>query len=213
MCTIAPSIVDCNQHWGILAWQASGNMISSVMFDGNNAGAADEGGIFLSDSTSDKTVITGCHFELLTAGTTGIEVRSYHNTITGNYFRSAGVTPTVVTFGTGMNNISGNVNASPYAISVADSGDANHGTLTLLPRSPYVEITCNDAHGGTITMSETNPIEGVPVVITNVSANHVDFADAAGVSELNGALEMDQYETLTLVYIGDRWVELNRSEN
>lgn len=96
---------------------------------------------------------------------------------------------------------------------IADSGDGNPATATLNPSSGYVELTCSDGDGCTITMGETGVLEGTPVIITNISANACNFADTSGVSELAGAFAMGQYDVLEIVYTGDRWVEMSRSDN
>jgi len=109
--------------------------------------------------------------------------------------------------------IDGTVRYRVDARTIADTGDANPATLTLEPTRSYVEITCNDANTCDITMSETNANQGQIVYIVNVSANVVDLADSSGVSELAGAFAANQYDTITLIYTSDRWVELDRSDN
>jgi len=109
--------------------------------------------------------------------------------------------------------VNGLASVSVDADTIADTGDANPATHTLTPSTSYVELTCNDADTCDITMGETGITEGTGVTIVNVSANVCDFADTAGVSELAGAFAMGQYDTLKLVYIGDRWVEVSRSDN
>lgn len=99
------------------------------------------------------------------------------------------------------------------ADTIADSGDANPATHTLNSTRSYSELTCNDADGCTVTMGETSISEGQYLTITNVSANACTFADTSGVTEIAGAFSMGQYDTLELVYIGDRWVERGRSDN
>jgi len=99
------------------------------------------------------------------------------------------------------------------ARTIADSGDGNPATLTLEPTGSFVRITCNDADTCDITMSETNAIDGQIVKITNISANVVDFADTAGVSELAGAFAAGQYDTIEMIYSSDRWIEISRSNN
>jgi len=107
----------------------------------------------------------------------------------------------------------GLVSAGVDADTIADTGDANPATHTLTPTSSYVELTCNDADTCDITMGESGIPEGAKVTIVNVSANVCDFSDTAGVSELAGAFAMGQYDALELVYIGDRWAEVSRSNN
>ena len=101
----------------------------------------------------------------------------------------------------------------PSTLTVADSGDGNPATSTLTPATPLVKCVCNDANTCDITMGETGILDGQEVRISNTSANACDFADTAGVSELAGAFAMGQYDSLTLLYITDRWVETSRSDN
>ncbi len=99
------------------------------------------------------------------------------------------------------------------ADTIADSGDGNPATATLTPTSSYIELTCSDSDTCDITMAETGMEEGMIVNIVNVSANTCDFSDSAGVSELAGAFAMEQYDVLSLLYSGDAWIEISRSNN
>ena len=99
------------------------------------------------------------------------------------------------------------------ARTIADSGDGNPATLTLDPISSMVQVTCNDAHTCDVTMSETSAADGQILTILNLTANVVDLADTSGVSELAGAFAMGQYDSATLQYVSDRWIELSRSDN
>lgn len=100
------------------------------------------------------------------------------------------------------------------SLTTADNGNGGTpATDTLNPTSENVLLTCNDAQGCTITMGETGATSGSIVRIVNMSANTANFADTAGVSELVGAYAMGQYDSLTLMYATDRWVELARSNN
>lgn len=101
----------------------------------------------------------------------------------------------------------------PDSDTIADSGDGNPATATLNPTKSYVKITCNDSDTCDVTMGETGAVDGQTVRIVNVSANVVDFADTSGVTELNGAYAMGQWQTLILDYVDDRWVEYSRSAN
>jgi hypothetical protein len=101
------------------------------------------------------------------------------------------------------------------ARTIADDGTPlSNATLTLTPTASYVEITCDDTSlGCDITMGEGSAKEGDMLVIMNISGNSVLMSDTANVSELGGGFTMGQYDTLTLIYSGDRWVELARSNN
>lgn len=98
---------------------------------------------------------------------------------------------------------------------IASTGDANPATLTLTPEwYRYVEIDCNDPDTCDVTLGETNVDEGMLVtIVATDTANVTDFADTVGVSELTGPFAMDEYDSLTLIYAGDRWIEVTRSNN
>lgn len=99
------------------------------------------------------------------------------------------------------------------ARTIADNGGGGAATLTLTPVGSFVELTCNDTQGCTITMGETGIPDGMILHIVGLTTLTPTFADTAGVTELSAALTMGQYDTLTLVYASDRWVELMRSNN
>ena len=109
--------------------------------------------------------------------------------------------------------VNGIIGSSPDGVVIADSGDANPASYTLTPSTSFVKLTCNDADGCNITMGETGMAGGATVTIVNVSANTCNFSDSAGVSELAGDFAMDQWDSLSLIYAGDRWVEVSRSDN
>jgi hypothetical protein len=99
---------------------------------------------------------------------------------------------------------------------IADSADANHGTGTLTPTANVtrlsVALTCSDAHGCTVTMAETGAVAGAMVTITNISANHADFANQAGILTLaTSPFDLLTGESLTLVYANSQWYEVNRA--
>ncbi|HEX9679290.1 MAG TPA: hypothetical protein VGA08_01605, partial [Candidatus Saccharimonadales bacterium] len=100
------------------------------------------------------------------------------------------------------------------ARTISDNGTGANATLTLNPNSAYVEITCNDAQGCDITMAEAAPVrQGNVLVAVNLSAVNVNFADTANVTELAGVFAAGQYDSITMMYLSDRWVELSRSNN
>ncbi len=116
--------------------------------------------------------------------------------------------------------VSGNARASgllittPGAITIPDgSNPGTPASYTLNPAASVVSLTCSDADGCAVTMGETSPVTGSRVTIVNLSANNCTFADTAGVSELAGAMTMAQYQTLSLIYVADRWIEVSRSLN
>jgi len=113
----------------------------------------------------------------------------------------------------GDTNIGGKLSHTADTVTIADSGDGNPATDTLEPTSSNVQLTCNDVHKCTMSMGDTNAVDGDIVRIVNVSANVCDFADTGGVTELVGAYAMGQWQSLDLLYTVDRWRETSRSAN
>lgn len=104
--------------------------------------------------------------------------------------------------------------ATAEAVNIASTGDGSPATLTFTPTQyRYYEFNCADPDTCDITLGETNVLEGYKLVIANIGTNVVDWSDTSGVSELAGAFAMDNDDTLTLLYAGDRWVEIVRSVN
>lgn len=102
---------------------------------------------------------------------------------------------------------------APGTQTVADSGDGSPATATLTPTTSLVKITCSDADGCTETLGESGVVDGQIARLINVSANVCNFSDTSGVSELAGSFAMGQWDSLTIQYVTDRWVELSRSNN
>jgi parallel beta-helix repeat protein len=101
------------------------------------------------------------------------------------------------------------------AVTVADNGNGGTpATATLTPTSSYVEITCNDAQTCDITMGEGSAREGDLVIIVCLTTNSCDFANTAGVSQISAnPLQLGQYDSLSLIYTGDRWVQIANANN
>lgn len=105
------------------------------------------------------------------------------------------------------------VNAA-QALTIADNGNGGtRATSTLTPTTSYVSATCNDGNGCDITLSETGAVDGQILRIVCGTANLCGFADTAGVTELAGAVDLGQYDSLSLLYATDRWIETARSDN
>jgi hypothetical protein len=95
--------------------------------------------------------------------------------------------------------------------SVADNGGgtAASGTITVL--KSYVALTCSDTNGCTMSLSETGARDGMVVTIINLTANTSTFAGSTGVLELDSTAALGQWDSLTLLYQSDRWVEVSRA--
>ncbi len=106
--------------------------------------------------------------------------------------------------------------AVPEVTAIGDNvmdGGTHVATHTLVPATSSVLLACADTDGCDITLSETGAESGTIVRITNTSANACNFADTSGVTETASSLAMGQFDSLTLLYAADRWVELGRSNN
>ena len=102
---------------------------------------------------------------------------------------------------------------TPEARTIADNGAGSAATETYTVARSQVRYTCSDANGCDVTLSESGAVDGQFVCFTNVSANAVNFADTAGVTELAGAFAAGQYDQICMAYDSDRWVERSRSNN
>ncbi|MFY9484238.1 MAG: hypothetical protein WAP74_01285, partial [Patescibacteria group bacterium] len=86
-------------------------------------------------------------------------------------------------------------------------------TGTLTPTTSYAEVTCNDADGCNLALSETGAREGQVVIVANVSAaNTLTLTDSAGVFETDSSA-LSAFGAANIIYIGDRWVVTGRSVN
>jgi hypothetical protein len=86
-------------------------------------------------------------------------------------------------------------------------------SATLTPTSDYVIISCSDADGCAITLSETGAADGKRVTLLGGSANGSTVTDSAGVTELAGNITLGIYDTLSLIYVVNAWAEVGRSNN
>lgn len=98
--------------------------------------------------------------------------------------------------------------------SIADNGGGTAATGTVTVLKSYVELSCLDVHGCTVTIGETGAREGMLLtVLVVVATGTATFADTAGVTETAGAFAATIYDAISYIYIGDRWVEIKRSDN
>jgi len=94
-----------------------------------------------------------------------------------------------------------------------DLGDNGELVFTAGYDRVYVDLTVT-ADDADIDIDEGgSEVDGAIVIITNMGANTARFADEAGEVELKAPCNLEQYETLTLQYATDRWVEIARSTN
>lgn len=109
--------------------------------------------------------------------------------------------------------VNGTINVTVTATTVADNGGGTAASGTMNVAGTYHSCTCNDADGCDITLAENKAEHGDLLVITVLTANVCNFADTAGLTELAGAFAGGQYDSISLIYITDRWVEISRSNN
>lgn len=104
----------------------------------------------------------------------------------------------------------------PQQFAIANDGAASNATGTLNPTSRVVQCFCGDVQGCDVTMGESGPpLPFRSVIIIGNSPAPCNFNDSSGVLELNisGSVALATYDTLTVIYDEDRWVEVSRSNN
>lgn len=100
-------------------------------------------------------------------------------------------------------------------ITIPDNGGGTPAAYTWQPGNgtSVIYFTCNDANGCDVTANETGVNNGVTYRLVNVGTDAVNFTDTAGVTEMAGNFSMGQYDTIEFMYVTDRFVELDRSNN
>lgn len=168
---------------------------------GNGLGAASSaGGVVLDTGAATQSSLGAWGSASLTIGATNARTLTIGNTSSTATHDGAAVYSATVSY-------------TPSAVVGTDTGDGSAQAITLSPGGTAVTIDCQDAHGCNVTMSEGSIRDGQHVCITNISANTCVYADSAGVSEMVGTFNQGQWDTVCLMYITDRWVELSRSNN
>jgi len=178
------------------------------------AGSVEVYGNLITDDQAVKTQTYAIIFNNYT-GTGYFRNNNFQGNLTSTVGASAGALPAPQYFtrNLGYRDAQWTMAAEPFTI--ADNGAGTAATATLQFANALATITCNDADGCDVTVGENTYTmgDGELVHITNVSANTVNFADTAGVTELAGVFAMGQYDSLVLMYVGDRWIEVSRSNN
>jgi hypothetical protein len=106
---------------------------------------------------------------------------------------------------------SGDVTLHAQSLTIADSGDGNPATdsaTTITGNDLYV--TCSDADGCELTLSEADPIHNRGVRVWNISANALTLVHSAGVAEMCGGADivLAQKESANFQYVTDEWNQL-----
>jgi hypothetical protein len=154
------------------------------------------------------------------SSTRGIEIGAdgYRITSFGLYFGVQNSTRFVVNNGDidvfGRLDLQDKLTYKAQTLTIADNGNGGtRATSTLTPTTGYAPITCNDPQGCDVAISETGAVDGQILRIVCLTANVCGFSDTAGVTELAGALDLGQYDSLTLIYSVDRWIKTSASDN
>lgn len=99
-------------------------------------------------------------------------------------------------------------------LTIADNGNGGtRATGTLTPATSYSLITCNDGQGCDVTISETGALDGQLLRVVCSTVDVCGLTDSSGITELAGSVDLGQYDTMTLLYVSDRWIETGRSNN
>ncbi len=113
--------------------------------------------------------------------------------------------------------------AVPLTTTVGDDAGGTKPAITLTPRSTQERCACNDATGCTVTLGEGTPsgfapiADGMWTTLTSTGTGNCELADTSGLTELSAGFVMGGsaagYDSITLDYVVDRWVERGRSNN
>ncbi len=107
--------------------------------------------------------------------------------------------------------IGGDLVTSPSSpTACADNGGGTAASCTLTPISTLVLYTCSDSDGCAMTLSESGAQPGQQLIVYNVGANVLTFADSAGVQELPASASLAITETISFIYNGTAWIESGR---
>jgi hypothetical protein len=106
---------------------------------------------------------------------------------------------------------------TPHDLTIADKSGIgeNAYTITTPDKSAYY-VTCLNTTGACSVYfvdSSATIRKGTQMRIVNVGSVNVTIHDVSGASEVGGAMVLGQYDNMSLEYIGDRWVEVARSNN
>lgn len=96
---------------------------------------------------------------------------------------------------------------TPTAQTVPDSGNGSPATATVAATVGWVNVTCSDADGCALTLSEAGATSGSTLRIVNVGSNTVTLADSAGVQETTGALSLGPADNVTFCYVPSYWAQ------
>jgi hypothetical protein len=103
---------------------------------------------------------------------------------------------------------------TPTTVTIADDGAGTSPTASIAVTTSGTQfIACNDANNCTASVSESGATSGTTLSLVVTTAATVTVSDSSGVTELAGAAALGQYDSLTLLYVSDRWVEVARSNN
>ena len=105
----------------------------------------------------------------------------------------------------------GDITLHAQSLTIVDSGDGNpaaDSATTITGNDLYV--TCSDADGCNLTLSEADPINNRMVRVINVSANTVNLVHSSGVAEMCAAanVALAQKDDAYFQYRTDEWNQL-----
>lgn len=113
---------------------------------------------------------------------------------------------------TGTLTASGPVVFTATSQTVADSGDGNPASGTITYTTGVHLMTCSDTHGCAMTLSETGTTAGNVLIVVNVSANAITFADSAGVQIVPASsCSVAQHGVISFVYGNSQWQVLSHT--
>ena len=116
---------------------------------------------------------------------------------------------------TGALTVGGLIYPAAVKVTVADDTAGTKPAGVTPITAPVALCECNDATGCTMSIAEPTVATGYAQTLTIVSmgTGNCEYADAAGVTELSGALVLGPTDTLTLVYANAAWHQIATSNN
>lgn len=106
-------------------------------------------------------------------------------------------------------------NQSVTAVADDGAGTSPAFTVNVTPGTGggrNLTVSCLDANGCTMTLTESSAVDGQVVCITNRTAGTVTLADSAAVQESSGTV-LGQWDVACFIYVTDRWVQSSAQNN
>jgi hypothetical protein len=102
---------------------------------------------------------------------------------------------------------------SPSTVLTPDDAAGTSPSEILAATVGKVWYACLDSDGCTVSISETNALDGSEITIKNIGANAATIPEVPGQMEMAGDFVTGAMDSITFDYTIDRWIERCRSNN